>query len=65
MERGGLCPGRYLSRGSLFWGSLSGEGLCAGGFCVQGDPTGYGKEWAVCILLECILVLCHIFKLEI
>ena len=44
---GGLCPGRSLS------------GLCPGwslsGGSVSGRPP-YGNEWAVHILLECILV---------
>ena len=43
--QGGLSPG----------GSLSGRGLCPGGGLCQGDPP-YGYIWAVCILLECILV---------
>ena len=55
----GLCPGRLCQGMSLPGGSLSSgvsvqwisvqRGLC------QGDPP-YGKEWVVCILLECILV---------
>ena len=45
MEEGGLCPGGLCARGGV---SVQG-GLC------QGDPP-YGKEQAVRILLECILV---------
>ena len=44
---GGLCPGRSLS------------GLCPGGSLSGGSVSGrpaYGNEWAVHILLECILV---------
>ena len=51
----GLCPG-----GSASKGSLSGRGAFPGGLC-QGDPPEtplYGKEWVVCILLECI----HVFR---
>ena len=53
-----------LSKGSLSMGvsvhgvSVQG-GLCLGGLCQRDPPDRdppYGKEWAVCILLECILV---------
>ena len=43
---GGLCPGGSLTRGVSVWG-----GLCWGGL------SPYGKERAVHILLQCILVL--------
>ena len=49
LSRGSLSLG--ISRGSLSWGSLSRGGLC------QGDHPAYGKERAVRILLECILVM--------
>ena len=45
-----------MSRGVSVWGSLCPGGLCAGGVSVRETPH-YGKERAVCILLECILVL--------
>ena len=62
--QGGLCP----------WGLCSG-GLCPGGLCPAGlcpgrvsfmentperDPPPSGNDWAVHILLECILVICSI-----
>ena len=53
----------FVPRGvSVQGGSLSREGLCpeARRLC-QGDPPTetplYGEQWAVCILLECVLVL--------
>ena len=64
---GGLCPRGSLSGlgvsvqgvsvqvgGSLSRGSLTQEGLCLG-VSVRETPQ-YGNEWAVHILLECILV---------
>ena len=49
---GGLCPGGSLSRGGL---CLEG-GLYPGGLCQEDPLPPYGKEQAVRILLECILV---------
>ena len=54
MSRGCLCPGGSMSRG-LSPGGLNLGGLCPDGFSVRETPP-YGKEWAVRILLECILV---------
>ena len=54
MSRGCLCPGGSMSRG-LSPGGLNLGGLCPDGFSVRKTPP-YGKEWAVRILLECILV---------
>ena len=57
---GGLCPGRSPYRGG---GSLFRE-VSVQGVSVQGDtppPTQYGKERAVRILLERILVLMLLF----
>ena len=63
---GGSFPGGSLSRGRLCLGGVSVEGclcpedgwvggiLCLGGLCQETSP--YGKERAVRILLECILV---------
>ena len=48
-----LFTGESLSRGSL--SRVSVWGLCKGG-SLSGRPP-YGTEWAVPILLECILVL--------
>ena len=61
VHRGGLClgglsPEGSLSRGSLSQGSLCLGGVCSGGFLSRETPR-YGKERAVHILLECILVL--------
>ena len=44
--------------------SVQRGGLCPGGLC-PGRPPSYSKEWAVRILLECILVLncCHMLKI--
>ena len=46
---GGLCPGESLSRGFLSSGISVQWSLC------HGDPRTV-KQWAVRILLECILV---------
>ena len=54
LVKGISVKGGSLSRGVSGQGSLSREGLCPRGLC-QGDPS-YGKERAVRILLECILV---------
>ena len=51
---GGLCPGVSVEGGLCPEGSLCLEGLCQGG--PPAESTPYGKEWAVLILLECILV---------
>ena len=55
----GLCPGRLCQGMSLPGGSLS-SGVSVQWISVQRDlcqgDSPYGKEWAVCILLECILV---------
>ena len=67
---GGLCPGGSLSVGSLSGGSLSGgslsRGSLSGGLCpgcsLLGRPPPYCNRWAVCILLECILVLLQNIK---
>ena len=50
--QGGLCPegGSLSRRGVSVW-----RGLYPGGVSVQGYPS-YGKERAVRLLLECILV---------
>ena len=67
--RGG-CPGGSASKGVCIWGAqhpgglLPGEiypGVCLeqGGFCIQGrwaNPLLELGKWAVCILLECLLV---------
>ena len=60
--RGGLCSEGSLSRGE-FGGSLS-RGVFVQGCLCQGDPPlrqrpPYGNEWAVHILLECILVIIY------
>ena len=55
-----LCPGWSLSRGSLSRvGSLSRRFSVQGGLFPGESPWYplYGKEWAVHILLECIVVL--------
>ena len=68
-----FCPGRSLCGGSLsrrvsvqgvsVQGSLYGRGgFCLGGVSVQRPP--YGKEQAVPILLECILVTSSIRTLR-
>ena len=64
----GLCPGwisvqgRSLSRGdTVQWGLCPGESLSGGGVSVRETPL-YGKEWAVRILLECILVDLYLFQ---
>ena len=54
---GGLCPGVSVQEGLCPEGSLSG-GVCLGGFCQGYLP--YGTEWAVHILLECILVFTYL-----
>ena len=54
LSRGGLCPGESLSRGVSVQG-VSIQGVSVKGSLCQGDP--HGKERAVRILLECILVL--------
>ena len=51
---GCLCPGVSLSGGSLSKG-VSVEGVSVDGVSVRETPP-YGKEQAVRILLECILV---------
>ena len=51
---GGLCPG-VLCPEVLFNGVSVQGGLCPGG-SLSGRPPLYGKERAVCILLECFLV---------
>ena len=59
--QGGLCPGGSLSRGVSVQGGLSpGEvSVWEGSLSRRGSLSGrppYGYIWAVCILLECILV---------
>ena len=66
----GLCPGRSLSMGSLFRGSLSRgslssrslprESLFYGEYPGERPIPPSGNDWAVHILLECILVICSI-----
>ena len=72
---GGLYPGTSLSRGSLsrrvsvlgglqrvsVLGVSVQGGLCPGG-SLSGRPPPYGKERAVRILLECILVMQETYK---
>ena len=58
---GSLSGGGGLSRGVYVWRDLSREGLC---------PRGYSKgvsvsEWAVCILLECILTCIYLQTVEV
>ena len=63
----GICPGGYLSRGSLSGGALCLGGVSVQGGLCQGDPLDrppYGKERAVRILLECILVTSSIRTLR-
>ena len=56
LSRGISVQGVSLSRlGVSVWGVSVQGGLC------QGDPLPYGYVWAVCILLECILVSTIIF----
>ena len=50
-DQGGLCPGGSLPRGSL---SRRGQSLSRG---VSSRETPPSNEWAVRILLECILVV--------
>ena len=59
--QGVLCPGGGVSvRGVSVQGVSVWVGLCLGGLyqglSVMETPPPYGNEWAVCILLECILV---------
>ena len=58
-DQRGLCPGS-LSRGVSVQGVSVQGVLCLGGIYVREKPLNrdppYGKEQAVCILLECILV---------
>ena len=54
--RGGLCPGGSLRGGSLSRGVSQRRISVQWGVC-QGDHLPYGNMQAVCILLECILVL--------
>ena len=63
---GGSLSGGSLSRGSLSGGSLS-RSLCPGGLIPGGSLSGgqrppYGKEQAVRIPLECILVFLNVSK---
>ena len=48
--------GFSVHRGVSVWGSLSRGSLCLGGLC-HGDAPIMMEERAVCILLECILVV--------
>ena len=50
----GICPGVSV-RGGVCPGGLCLGGVSVGGVCDRDPP--YGKEWAVSIPLECILVL--------
>ena len=64
-QTGGLCPGGSLSKGSLsrgvsvHGGSLSREVSVRETPLDRDPPDGY--EWAVGILMECILVLNFLF----
>ena len=51
----GLCPGGFLSRRVSVQGGLSPHGSLSRRVSLSGRPP-YGKEQAVRILLECILV---------
>ena len=73
LSLGGSLSGGVSVRGVSAQGALSGGGsLSMGGLC-QGEPPApmYGNEWAVRVLLECILVLFRsttkimIIKLEV
>ena len=65
---GGLCLegsvwGGSLSRGDLCLGvPVQGGSLSEGGVAVRESPPPYGKERAVRILLECILVIRNGFR---
>ena len=58
IERYFHCPQTKLREGNVFTSvcdSVHGRGVSVQGGLYQGDPP-YTKEWAVRILLECILV---------
>ena len=75
---GCLCPGVSVQGVFVQEGFCPGGGLRAGGLCTEGSLSvwvsvqgclcqgdlPYGKERAVCILLECILVQ-HVFMRKI
>ena len=62
VQEGGLYPRGFLSKEvSVQWRSLSGASVW--GISVGGGGV-YGKERAVCILLECILVSNKVKKIQ-
>ena len=52
-DQRGLCPGGLCQ--GLYPGGFVQEGVCPGG-SLLGRPPHHSNEWAVRILLECILV---------
>ena len=56
-SRGVSAPGVSAPGGCLLLERVSGpEGVWSRGDVPGGDPPGWPLLWAVCILLECILV---------